>query len=197
MTSFWAFISSSNSRKNALLPNEVGFVLAGMFEMKSLVFACLAVLLTACASSDVITDYATTYKLLDIRGSIVNHETGSKIVALAVYENTNVLAPVGVHSGLTVSRNDEVEIYVVVGLALSAMGTPDIKVIVDDQGSSGVLASKLFSNVRLEGKNQQKTLVVRVPHAACKSLRITVLGSPAELRLEGMSRGVRMLSLCR
>jgi hypothetical protein len=170
--------------------------LGGLVRMKSLMVYCLATMLTACASSEVITDYATTYKLLDIRGSVINRKTGSRVAALAVYESTNVLAPVGSQRGLIVSRNDDIEIYVVVGLAQLAIGSPNVKVIVDDQRSNEVLVTRLFSDVELEGEKQRKTLVIKAPRAACRSLRISVLGSPSELVTERVGRNIRMLNLC-
>jgi DNA-binding transcriptional MerR regulator len=157
----------------------------------------LLVSLSACTSSEVISDYATAYRLLDIHASVLNSRSGSEIAALRVYEETNALLPVRISSVRKVTAKDDVEISVVVGLQAQGLGFPEVKVIVDDRNSSEVLASKLFEKVRIERADERKTLLIKVPHAACKALRITVLSSSSELAMNGLHKGVFMHSLCR
>jgi DNA-binding transcriptional MerR regulator len=177
--------------------NSGSAVIRGHPLSKRIQLFILLVSLSACTSSEVISDYATAYRLLDIHASVLNSRSGSEIAALRVYEKTNALLPVRISSVRKVTAKDDVEISVVVGLQAQGLGFPDVKVIVDDRNSSEVLASKLFEKVRIERADERKTLLIKVPHAACKALRITVLSSSSELAMNGLHKGVFMHSLCR
>jgi hypothetical protein len=163
---------------------------------KHIQLSILLVSLSGCTSSQVITDYATAYRLLDVGASVLNSRNGSEIASLRVYENTNDLLLDRIVAPRKVAANDDVEISIKLGLEAEGIGFPEVKVIIDDRNSSEVLASKLFENVRIEKVDERKTLLIKVPHAACKALRITVLSSSSELALNGLHKGVFMQSLC-
>ncbi len=170
----------------------------GFARFQSSIALVLTVVLAGCASrSAAYVDYAETYRLKAVSASIVNAGSGQRIFELQVAPRSDVLVPMLAESrNFTVSPKDDVIVSASVGFGSPGIGSPSVKVIVDDRSSNDVLASKLFENLDLKQNGPDMTLQVAVPHAACRDLRISVRDGYSELFLAGRRNSIVMMHLC-